>query len=85
MKVSSNMLLITFFQNPCTDERKYKLEKDVTKIIKYCKNQLDRLFPKAAYTSGICSTAKMNGNDKFASLFYLSLYISSRISKDVYK
>ena len=58
---------------------------DVAKIIKCCKDQSDKSFPKAIYTSGICSTAKMNGKEKFASLFYLSLYVSSKISKDVNK
>ena len=74
-----------FFQNLFTDASRDKLEKDVAKIIKCCKNQSDRSFPKATYTSGICSTAKMKGKEKFASLFYLSLYLSSSISKDVYK
>ena len=74
-----------FFQNLFTDASRDRLEKDVAKIIKCCKNQSDRSFPKATYTSGICSTAKMKGKEKFASLFYLSLYLSTTISKDVYK
>ena len=74
-----------FFQNLFTDASRDKLEIDVAKIIKCCKNQLERSFPKATYTSDICATAKMKGKEKFVSLFYLSLYLSTTISKDVYK
>ena len=73
-----------FYQNLFTNTSRDKLEKDVQKIIKCCKNQSDRSFPKATYTSGICSTAKMKGKEKFASLFYLSLYLSTTESKSVY-
>ena len=31
----------------------------------------------------LCATAKMKGKEIFASLFYLTLYLSSSISKDV--
>ena len=48
---------------------------DIAKFIKCCKNQSDRTFPNATYTLGICSTAKMKGKEKFASLFYLSFYV----------
>ena len=38
-----------FYQNLFTDTSKDKLEKDVQKIIKCCKNQSDRSFPKATH------------------------------------
>ena len=53
------MLWIVFFQNLFTDASRDKMDKDVAKIIKCCKNQSDRSFPDATHTSGICSTAKM--------------------------
>ena len=74
-----------FFQNQFTCESSNKLEKDVEKNIKCCKNQSDRSFPKATYISGICSAGKTKCGDKFASLFYLSLYLSLPISEDVCK
>ena len=43
------------------------------------------IISKATCTSGICSTAKMKGKEKFASLLYLGLYLSTSISKDEYK
>ena len=77
--------LIKYALDLFTDASRDRLEKDIAKIIKCCKNQSDRSFPKATYTSGICSTAKMKGKEKFTSLFYFSLYLSTTISKEVYK
>ena len=63
-----------FFQNLFTYTSRDRLEIGIAKIIKCNKNQSDRSFSKATYTSGICSQAKMKGKEKFDSLFHLSLY-----------
>ena len=74
-------MLWVIFQNLFTDASRNRWEKEVAKIIKCSKNQSDRSFPKATYTSGICSTAEMKGKEKSASLFYLRLYLNKSVQQ----
>ena len=67
-----------------TASRKY-LDKGVHQLINLCKNQSDRSLPQATYPNGITHYAKMRGTDKFAALFYLSLYFNTTDSKNMFE
>ena len=50
-------------------------------IWKACKNQSDQDFPKGNFIMGITNKGKIKGVEKFASLFYLSLFLHTKLAQ----
>lgn len=74
-----------FFQSILTERSRNNLNSSIQKIIDACKCQSDRDFPSATYTSGITYSAKMKGTEKFAAVFYLTLFLYTKESKNLFK
>ena len=51
----------------------------IDELISECRNQSDRLYRQATFTTGISHTAKM----KFAAIFYIALYLHTKHSEYV--
>lgn len=73
-----------FFGTLLTERSRNNLNFAVQKVIESCKNQSDRTFPTATYTMGITYSSKMKGTEKFAAIFYLSLYFYTKISSNLF-
>ena len=84
MRVLYTTLLI-FFTTLFSDISRQRLNRGVQQVISLCKHQSDRTYPKAMYTNGITYSAKMRGKEKFTALFYLSLYLYTSDSEQIYE
>ena len=73
-----------FFDRVLSGRSRHNLNIGVQNVIDECKNQSDRAFPIATYTMGITHTSKMKGTEKFASVFFLSLYFYTHQSKNLF-
>ena len=73
-----------FFQSILTERSRNNLNIGIQKIIYACKNQSDRNFPSAIYTMGITHSAKMKGTEKFAAIFYLTIYLYTKESNKLF-
>ena len=74
-----------FFESVLSGRSRHNLNTGIQKIIDECKKQSDRSFPVATYSMGITHTSKMKGTEKFASVFYLSLYFYTKQSKKLFE
>lgn len=73
-----------FFQSILTERSRNNLNASLQKVVDACRNQSDRNFPTATFTSGITYSAKMKGTEKFAAIFFLALYFHTRSSNDLF-
>ena len=55
----------------------------VDKLILECRKQSDRSYPQATFMMGISHTTKVKGNEKFAAIFYIALYLHTKDSERV--
>ena len=74
-----------FFTTLFSDMSRQRLNRGVQQVISFCKHQSDRTYPKATYSNGITYSAKMRGKEKFTALFYLSLYLYTSDSEQIYE
>ena len=77
-------VLNEFYQEVLTDKYRHQLVLVCQKIFDHCRNQSDTDFPKGNFILGITKTGRIKGTEKFASLFYLSLFLHMSISKTKY-
>ena len=73
-----------FFQSILTERSRNNLNASLQKVVDACRNQSDRKFPIATFTSGITYSSKMKGTEKFAAIFYLALYFHTRSSNNLF-
>ena len=64
-----------FYHEVLTDKYRDHLIVGCEEILIACKNQSDRDFPSGNFTLGITKTGKIKGIEKFASLFYVALFL----------
>ena len=74
-------VLNEFYQEVLTDKYRQQLVLVCHKIYETCRNQSDTDFPKGNFTLGITKTGRIKGTEKFASLFYLSIFFHTSISR----
>ena len=77
-------VLNEFYQEVLTDKYRHQLVLVCNKIVDHCRNQSDTDYPKGNFTLGITKTGRIKGIEKFASLFYLSLFLHMSISETKY-
>ena len=74
-----------FLDNVLTDKYRANLEACVNEMMSCIKNQSSQdLFPRGVFTMGITRLKTMKGIEKFACIFYLSLFLNTSISQTVY-
>ena len=77
-------VLNEFYYEKLTDKYRHQLVLVCHTIFDHCRNQSDTDFPKGNFILGITKTGRIKGTEKFASLFYLSLFLHMSISKTKY-
>lgn len=74
-------VLNEFYQEVLTDKYRQQLDRYCQNIFEKCRNQSDSDYPKGNFILGINKTGRIKGTEKFASLFYLSLFLHMSISR----
>ena len=74
-----------FYGQLLTPKYRYNLTVHMRKIIQAISNQSDKkLFPSGSFTLGITKFKSMKGVEKFGAIFYLSLFLHTKVSQTLY-
>ena len=73
-----------FYQDVLTDKYRDNLIIGCEEILIACKNQSDKDYPSGNFTLGITKTGKIKGIEKFASLFYVALFLHTTKAQTKY-
>lgn len=74
-------VLKEFYEEVLTETYRDNLVRWCYKIVNYRRQQSDKDFPTGNFVMGITKSGKIKGTEKFASLFYLSLFLHTSVSR----